>query len=413
MVRQRDRGVAKAVKCVEECMSDVSKLQYCFVDCYLGVDVVEAYVWIRELRRIASNVSKLYGLAAILYSREFRSFIEDPRQHLGKKLFIYTHDFIRGRIKLEEYAEKAMMAINTSLRTNMRTLYQDWCILALLKNLYRDGTWIVFPEHRVLSLERSGKQKLRWIPPNLVIDVPGSGSLSFFIEAPRPIAWEDSSDLAKTWKFYTALRPDVLVYGGRVYDIVDLDNTPPVKKPDVILEFKELPDWYKRVRDVKGPLAKPLSAEEWRSRWIEGLWDGLADVLGVSRREAMERVEEKRGIRLTEVKVVKLYRSVYNPKEMILVSKHEIPEDVKNELEAHDIVVYDDIGFNPERIKPVANKLLEYAVPAEEYVIRTSDRELAELLEEIKELWEKGLISRDILRKILLYSSRESSEEAV
>jgi len=407
--RGRNRGVAKAVKCVEECISDSSRLQDCFVDCYLGVNIVEAYAWIKELEGIAREISKLYGFSKILYSREFRSFVEDPFKHLGKKLFIYTHDFIRGRIELREYAEKAMMAINTSLRTNLRTLYQNWCFLVVLRNLYRDGVWIVFPEHGILSLERSGKQRLRWIPPNLVLEVPGYGSLSFFIEAPRPLAWEDSSDLARTWKLYTALRPDVMVYGGRVYDIVDTEGSLPVKKPDVILEFKELPDWYRRVRDVKGPLAKPLSAEEWRSRWIDGLWDGLADVLGVSRREAIEKLGERRGIRLSEVKVVELYYSVYNPSKMILVSKHKVPEEVHEELSSHNIEVVDDVGFNPYKLEPVSQLLLNYAVPSSEYVIRTSDRRLAELLQLVKELWEKGVLDRSRLRKIL-YSTREGAE---
>jgi len=410
MSSKRERGIAKAVKCVEKCLGSKEELQYCFINCYLGSELVKAYTWIEKLEEITGNVSKLYGFQYITYSREFRSFLEDPFKHLGKKLFIYTHDFIRGRIKLEEYATKSMQAINTSLRTNLRTLYQNWCFLAILKNIYREGTRVVYPEHRVLSLERSGKQKLRWIPPNIVVDVPGKGSLSFYIEAPRPLSWGDSTDLRETWKLYTALRPDVMVYGGRIYDIVDLNSSPPVRKPDIILEFKELPDWYKRVRDVKGPLAKPLSAEEWRSRWIEGLWDGLADVLGVTRREAMEKLSERRGVRLNEVKVVELYYTVYSPKEMILVSKHKIPKEVVEELNSHNIMVVDGIGFKPERLKKVAEKILDYAVPAEEYYVKTSDPELYEVLTLVKEIWEKGLLNKDKFRKMLFYSLNEPGQ---
>jgi hypothetical protein len=174
-----------------------------------------------------------------------------------------------------------------------------------------------------------------------------------------------------------------------------------------------LPDWYKRVRDVKGPLAKPLSAEEWRSRWIEGLWDGLADVLGVSRREAMEKLSSRRGVRLNEVKVVELYYSVYSPRDMILVSKHRVPSEIRRELEAHNVRVVDGIGFKHEKLKRVAEEILGYAVPAEEYVVETSDPELYEAFTLLKEYWEKGLIDRDKFRKILFYSARgESSVEA-
>lgn len=409
MPGKRERGVAKAIECVNNCLGSNEELQYCFVNCYLGSELVKAYTWIEKLYEITEITSRLYGFKHILYSREFKSFLEDPFKHLGKKLFIYTHDFIRGRIKLEEYATKSMQAINTSLRTNLRTLYQNWCFLAILRNIYREGIRVVYPEHVVLSLERSGKQKLRWIPPNIVVDIPGKGSLSFYIEAPRPLSWGDTSDLKDTWKLYTALRPDVMIYSGRVYDIVDLSSSPPVKKPDLILEFKELPDWYKRVRDVKGPLAKPLSAEEWRSRWIEGLWDGLADVLGVSRREAIEKLSEKRGVRLNEVKVVKLYYSVYTPREMILISKHKVPSEVVEELNSHNITVVDDIGFKYDRLKRVADKILEYAVPVEEYIVKTRDPELYEVLSFVKEVWEKELVDKDKFRKILFYSLHKPS----
>ncbi len=391
---KRIKGVAKAVKCVEEC-SSTSDLASCFIDCYHGDRLGIADKWVKKLITISAIVAKQYGFTAILYSREFKSFLQNPHRHLEKKLFIYTHDFKRGKLGLEDYAAKAMMATNTSLQTNLRTLYQNWCFLAILYNIYREGTRIVFPEHRVLSLERSGKQKLRWIPPNLVVDIPGYGSLSFYIEAPRPLAWGDSKDLMDIWSYYTALRPDLMVYGGRVYDIVDQENSPPIKKPDIIIEFKELPDWFKRQRDVKGPLARPLSAEEWRNRWIEGLWDGLADVLGVTRSEAMERVRERRGIRLNEVRVVQLYRTVYNPKKMYLVSKYPVPEEIREMLEAYDIEVVDGIGFNMDKLKPLAEKILRYAVPAEEYVIRVKDPRLYEILLMVKELWEKGVLDKE------------------
>ena len=59
-------------------------------------------------------------------------------------------------------------------------------------------------------------------------------------------------DLSRIWKFYTALRPDMMVYGGEVMDIVEIDSDPPVRRPDLIIEVKELYDWYKRVREVRG-----------------------------------------------------------------------------------------------------------------------------------------------------------------
>ena len=404
----RKKAVEKALECVNTCVSkNKRKLASCFVECYVGSAIREAYEWIDRLKYVEEKVVKLYGASAVTYSRELKSFLDDPRRHLEKKLFIYTHDFIRGRISAEEYARKSLMAVNTSLRTNLRTIYQDWGFLALLLKVYREGTRIIYPEHRIISLERSGRQKLRWIPPNLVIDIPGYGSTSLFMEVPRPLAWGDTGDLSRIWSLYTALRPDMMVYGGRVYDVLDLESNPPIKKPDIIIEFKELPDWYVRKRIVKGPLAEPLSAEEWRNRWIEGLYTGLADVLGVSREEAIDKLSRKTGVLMDEVRVVELYRSIYRPAKMFLVSKHPVPGEVRNMLEAHDITVVDDVGFNTEKLEPVAKSVLESCVQVEEYVISTRDRELAEMLALVKELWEKGVLDKEKIRRLLIFGLSE------
>lgn len=48
--------------------------------------------WVRILLETSRRLVELYGFETILYSREFRSFVINPRRHLAKKLFIYTHD---------------------------------------------------------------------------------------------------------------------------------------------------------------------------------------------------------------------------------------------------------------------------------------------------------------------------------
>ncbi len=397
MIRSNEEAIECAKKCLGE--KDVSG---CFVDCAIGKEPIEeANQWIKVFQRVLKETSNKYGFVNVLFSREFGSFIKNPRQHLKKKLFIYTHDLLRGRLKPEEYGPKAAAALRTSLKTNLRTLYQNWVFLGIIYHLHRDGALVIYPEHHVLSLERSGKQKLRWIPPNLVIDIPGKGSLSFFLEAPRPLAWEDTSDLKESWKLYTALRPDMMIYGGRVMDILDTNSNPPVKKPDLIIECKELIDWYVRVRDVRGPLARPLTAEEWRNLWIQGLWDGLAEVLGVTRREAIEQAKEKKGIRLNEVKVVELYKSVYNPREMILVSRYSVPDEVRHELESHGIIVYDNVGFDLNKLAIVAEHVSRYAKSHGETIIKIKDERLARLLQKIIVLYNNGKLDLNKLEELV------------
>ncbi len=339
------------------------KLRDSFINHILGLEIEIAKKWIKKLMYEIDKLTQNYNLQGVLFSKELRSFIEDPYAHLRKKIFNYMYDLLRGKIDHEEFERVAGAALRTSLRTNMRSIYQTWVLASLLNILHEHGSYIVFPEHGYLSFERSGKQKLGWIPPNVVIYVRGKGFLSFFVEAPRPIGWEDSQDLKKAWSFYTALRPDILVYGGKTLNIVKLGHDPPIERPNIIIECKELEEWHIRIRDMRGPFAKPLTAEEWRSKWIQGLWDGLADILGVKRTEAVETVKEKKTLRLREHQVVTLYSRFYRPDIMVLVARAKTPNEIKKKLLRENIVTIDNVGFSKKKLNKVVNILLEKARP--------------------------------------------------
>ncbi len=339
------------------------ELRDSFIEYILGSEVEVAKKWIKKLTSEIEELISNYNLQGVLFSKELRSFLEDPYAHLRKKIFNYMYDLFREKIDHEEFERVAGAALRTSLRTNMRSIYQTWVLASILNILYEYGSYIVYPEHGYLSFERSGKQKLGWIPPNVVVYVKGRGFLSFFIEAPRPIGWEDSQDLKRAWSFYTALRPDILVYGGKVLNIVKLGHDPPIERPHVIVECKELEEWHVRIRDMRGPFAKPLTAEEWRSKWIQGLWDGLADILGVKRAEAVETVKEKKTLRLREYQVVTLYSRFYKPDIMILIARAKTPKEIKEKLLRENILTIDGVGFGKSRLKRVVKILLDKAKP--------------------------------------------------
>ncbi len=370
-------------------------------------EVNEALEWIRLFKESLNELIRSLGIKGVTLSKEVKSFIEDPRNHLRKKLFIYTHDLIRGSKRLSDYLRTSCAAVRTSLRTNKRTLYQYWVLLTILAILSRDyGARMVYPEHGFMSLDRSGKQRSGTIPPNTIIELPTRGLLSIFLEAPRPVSWEDSSDLRKYWRLYTALRPDIMVYGGNVTNILNVSLNPPILKPDVIIECKELSDWYLRSRDVKGPFAKPLTAEEWRNKWIRGLWSGLSEVLGVRVSDVNEVIKERRGVRLKEYQVVALYRRVYKPKRMYLISRTRVPSDVTKYLSNEGIEVIDGVGFSGGSLKEVASELVKYARGYVPRVIRVDD-ELMELIKESAKVMnvvlsnDLSITVKDILRKLL------------
>ena len=337
--------------------SVLEDLKDCFISVIIGEYVDVASEWVQLTQKAVDELVHALGLTGFTYPREFRSFVEDPWTHLRKKIFNYVYDLVRGKIGFEEFVRKAGAALRTSLRTNMRTAYQIWGLTAIMKILAEEGYQLVYPEHGFISFDRSGKQKLGIIPPNAVLGNMEEGFISLFHEAPRPLGWEDTRDLQRVWSLYTALRPDAMVYSGMVLNIVDLSGSPPIKRPTIILEFKELEDWYNRVRDLKGYFRKPLTAEEWRSMWLEGLFEGLADIMGVKRNEVRERVEESRSLRVREYQLVRLYKNVYKPDKMILITRARAPSEIKEELEQEGIVVYDNVGFDARKLEPVASEI--------------------------------------------------------
>lgn len=319
----------------------------------------EVYEWLAVLKSSFNDASKRLGVKGWVLSKEFKSFTEDPRRHLRKKLFIYTLDLVRRRMSLSDYLGKAKAAITTSVRTNMRTAYQTWILLTLLSWLGGSGGRIVYPEHPYVSLDRSGRQKGGSIPPNVILKVPGRGYLSVFIEAPRPLGWGDISGLREAWGFYTSFRPDIMVYRGVVTDIVERDaGILGVKRPDVIVECKELDGWYDRVRDLRGLVSQPMTASEWYKRWIEGLYEGLGEVLGV-RESGAGRQHRGGAARIREYEIVRLYKERYRPRKMILVSKPALPGWAKRHLENSGVQVIDGVRMGDSgKLRPVYDELV-------------------------------------------------------
>ena len=358
----------RRVKLVEsKCEEYLDVFRECTVYAYTERAVLaEASRDVKLLVDFLNKAVSSAGGRGWLLSREMSSFVRNPVEHLKKKLTLYLYDLLRGKLSIEDYASKARAAVTSSLNTNMRTLYEVWVLASLLQGLSELGARLVYPEHGFVHFDRAGKQKAGILPPNFAVSIPGKGSLSFFLEAPRPIGWRDFKDLKTVWRLYTTLRPDIMVYSGLVTNIVNLNNPDlPIAKPQVIVECKEQSDWYLRSRELKGPLVSTFSFDEWFKRWLSGLWTGLADVLGVSSDVIREVAEgKKRGVRVTEVQLVLFYRNVYKPDRFYLVSKPVLPSNAKKFLENEGVVVLDGVRMGCEKcIGDLVEDLVEFAKP--------------------------------------------------
>lgn len=328
------------------------EVKYEFVDSIMGEKIKRYRDWIENFQKTMETAKEKLGIKDFILSKEMRSFLEDPRRHLVKKLFLYFHDLIRGNMSPEEFVTKGRQAINSSFGSNLRSIYQLWGLLSLMLLLYERGFRIAYPEHKVINLDRMGMQKAGSIPPNVIMEDVLGRSFSFFIEAPRPIGWEDGSDLERVWKLYSTLRPDMLIYKGFVTDIVDLSGDIPIKRPNYIVEFKELDEWWKRWRYLKG--YKPFTVNEWRARWIKGLYEGLAEVLG-KKPEDLPKFEEGEVKRIKEYKIIELYINVYHPDLGVLVSRTEVGDEVKKELK--NVMVIDNVRFESEKLEPLMEEM--------------------------------------------------------
>ncbi len=403
------RELAEKLRSADDRLLEELRLR--FVDEYFGDKLVEAKRWVTLLLDEAKRAARAVGAEGVLWTKELRSFLDDPRRHLAKKLYIYALDLQRGKLSIEEFEKTAIAAARTSINTNMRSVYQTWVFLTILEHLgSKHHARLVFPEHKHILVERSGRQRGGTIPPNVVLLLEGRGYLSFFLEAPRPIGWADNGDLTRAWRLYVALRPDAMVYSGRVLNMIEPSRNPPIKRPDIIIECKELPDWYVRVREIRGPFARPMSGLEWRNRWLRGLWAGLADVLGVETpEEAYETVSKRRGLRLSEPQIVKLYARLYKPDRLYLVSRARVPESIRSELEDGTVVVVDGVDFDRERLEGVAKELAgiaDYRGAGETIEV---DEETARLLAAIAS--KLGIERLNIVVKLLARYGAEHVEE--
>jgi hypothetical protein len=91
------------------------ELRDCFIDIIASEHLNEAEEWVKQARRAVDELVRALGLKGFTYPREFRSFVEDPRAHLRKKIFNYAYDLVRGKMSPDDFVRRAGAAIRTSL----------------------------------------------------------------------------------------------------------------------------------------------------------------------------------------------------------------------------------------------------------------------------------------------------------
>ena len=123
-------------------------------------------------------------------------------------------------------------------------------------------------------------------------------------------------------------------------------------------------------------------------------------------------IEEKKTIKLTDQQIVMLYKSVYKPDNMLVISRARVPSYVKSKLEDHGITIIDDVRFEHNRLKEAINYLYKIATS------KTSgfeiDKEFEKFLNELQQILSLKLnieLSRtEIINYITQYMKKEIDE---
>lgn len=288
-----------------------SELERNFLECEFSSEVSQIQEEISQYRRLYRRVREVYRVEGIFHSKMFGRFLEDYFGHLG--FLVPVLDLAWGRVNLESFRQSGLRSVKRSIQTNLRTLYQNFVVLSLLVNFSPLEPEIIFPDRDYIKLERRVRGE-RGLKPNFIIDANGK-KYSFFVEG--------------LLGFSGGPRPDIIVYTCHIEDIWRPKEVGRILHPDMVIECKEVQGWYERRR----------------SSSIDAWWAEFYQRAG--------GIVRNNKVKVNELQIVKVYREIYQPKEMFLVSKVDVPPQIRESLDENGIEVIENTFFVENRLNAI------------------------------------------------------------
>jgi len=288
-----------------------SELERSFLECEFSGEIDQILEEISQYRRLYRRVSEVYSIVGIVHSPEFGNFLKDYSKHLMH--LVPVGDLVWERANLESFRRTGLQKVKGSIKTNLRTLYQNFVVLSILVNFSPLEPEIIFPGQDYIKLKRrvKGEKKLK---PNFVIEANEKKS-SFFVEA--------------LLGFSGGPRPDIMIYARHIEDIWRQNEVGGIVPPDMIIECKEVQGWYER--------KSSSSIDAWWAEFYQR-------VGGIVRNNK---------VKVNELQIVKAYKGIYQPKETFLVSKVNVPPQIRESLEENDIKVIENTSFVENRLNAI------------------------------------------------------------
>jgi len=283
---------------------------------------------VRLYNDFCDDVKIILNSPHIIHTKQLSHFLEDPMNHVINVFMKKAFSLISMGINADKFSSLINLTIKKCVDVNLKMIFQNFVALSIPYNLHSYNPKIVYPKNGWILLSRKGIQSEDSLPPNYVLEIDGR-RFSFFIEAPRPIYWSKKVRKSSKIPLHAAPRPDIMIYRGFIKNIlkskdhrVRADSI--IKRPYIVIECKEVDGWWKSSRTSKG---------------IRNLTNG--------------ELENTKALDVVEV-----YKSLYKPRKVFVVSMVKAPRGVKYKLSLKGIEIIDDTGFNPFMLSTLSHALL-------------------------------------------------------
>ena len=289
----------------------ISELERSFLECEFSREIDQVREEISQYQRIYRRVKEVYGIEGIFHSDKFGDFLDGYLEHLGALLPVGV--LVRGRIELETFKKSGLRKVKKSISKNLSSLYQNFVALSILVNFSPLEPEIIFPEQDCIYLERGGGDEKK-LEPNFIIDANGK-KYSFLVGGPLPFSW--------------APRPNIMIYTRYIEDIWRPNEVGRILLPDIIVKCERV-----------------------RKRWEGRRYLAIDTWWGKFYQRAGGIVKNNK-VAVNELQILKGYKGIYQPREMFLVSKVDVPPQIRESLEEDGMKVIENASFVENRLNEI------------------------------------------------------------
>jgi len=247
------------------------KMRTTFVEENFPNELREAECLSKKYTEVKTELIKMLELDCIYTLADLDRFLQDPRDQLARELFDLTFNLLRRKVSIEAFTRRALQCINESLPNLLRSGYQKWVELSLVRLLNPKRVFRIplrqpapteimkyLPTHkepvpspeetRCLSLDRTMVPIL--IVPDFIVYSAEIHRYVAFKSKLGPALWFAAGYADKReWILLSSIeervypKPDIVIYVDESpEDISLIADAERICRPDLVIMFMERDD---------------------------------------------------------------------------------------------------------------------------------------------------------------------------